>query len=124
MQSLRALIERRGAHPARTVVLVPYAQLMPLAAKTWAAQVPAGFAPRFETTMNWAAASGFVPAGDDLSFDMGRDLLTAHSLLQRAGLQQQAELLSGRLVDAALCQGCARGRRRHARLLPDWSACV
>ncbi len=101
MQSLRALIGRRGAHPARTVVLVPYAQLMPLAAKTWAAEVPAGFAPRFETTMNWAAASGFVPAGDDLSFDMGRDLLTAHSLLQRAGLQQQAELLSARLVDAA-----------------------
>ncbi|MFC5497484.1 PD-(D/E)XK nuclease family protein [Caenimonas terrae] len=101
MRSLRALIDARGAHPARTVVLVPYAQLMPLAAKAWAAEVPAGFAPRFETTMNWAGAGGFAPAGDDLGFDMGRDLLTAHSLLQRAGLQQQAELLSGRLVEAA-----------------------
>ena len=101
MRSLRELIVQRAAHPARTVVLVPYAQLMPLAARMWAAEVPSGFAPRFETTMNWAAAGGFAPEGDDLSFDMGRDLLTAHSLLLRAGLQQQAELLSGRLVEAA-----------------------
>ena len=101
MATLHALIEERGAHPARTVVLLPYAQLMPLAGKLWAAEAPTGFAPRFETTMNWAAGSGFVPEGDDLSFDMGRDLLTAHSLLERAGLQQHAELLSGRLVEAA-----------------------
>jgi ATP-dependent helicase/nuclease subunit B len=101
MRTLRDLIAGRGAHPARTVVLLPYAQLMPVARKLWAAEMPTGFAPRFETTMNWAGAGGFVPAGDDLSFDMGRDLLTAHSLLQRAGLQQQAQLLSGRLVEAA-----------------------
>ncbi len=101
LRTLRALIEERGAHPSRTVVLLPYAQLMPVAARLWAAQAPTGFAPRFETTMNWAAAGGFAPEGDDLSFDMGRDLLTAHSLLQRAGLQQHAELLSGRLVEAA-----------------------
>ena len=101
MKTLRALIAQRAAHPARTVVLVPYAQLMPLAGKLWAAEAPTGFAPRFETTMNWAGASGFAADGDDLSFDMGRDLLTAHSLLQRAGLQQHAGLLSGRLVEAA-----------------------
>ena len=101
MHSLRELIAQRAAHPARTVVLLPYAQLMGPAARMWAAEVPSGFAPRFETTMNWAGADGFAPEGDDLSFDMGRDLLTAHSLLLRAGLQQQAELLSGRLVEAA-----------------------
>ena len=101
MSTLRDLIDARGAHPARTLVLVPYAQLMPLAAKLWAAEVPDGFAPRFETTMNWGATSGFVATGDDLGFDMGRDLLTAHSLLVRAGLPAQAELLAGRLVQAA-----------------------
>ena len=31
-----------GAHPARTVVLLPYAQLMPLAARLWAEQFPNG----------------------------------------------------------------------------------
>ena len=56
-QALRALISRireliaeRGAHAARTVVLLPYAQLMPIARRLWAEQVPSGFAPRFETT--------------------------------------------------------------------------
>jgi ATP-dependent helicase/nuclease subunit B len=101
MSTLRQLIADRGAHPARTVVLVPYAQLMQPARTMWAAEMPNGFAPRFETTMNWASASGFAPAADDLSFDMGRDLLTAHSLLQRAGLSQHAEMLAGRLVEAS-----------------------
>ena len=85
-QSLRALTGRirelmaeRGAHPARTVVLLPYAQLMPVARRLWAEQVSSGFAPRFETTMNWSAAAGFAAAGDDLAFDMGRDLLTARA---------------------------------------------
>jgi ATP-dependent helicase/nuclease subunit B len=109
-QALRALISRirelmaeRGAHAARTVVLLPYAQLMPIARRFWAEQVPSGFAPRFETTMNWSAAAGFAPAGDDLSFDMGRDLLTARALLERAGLASRADLVAGRVVEAA-CQ--------------------
>ncbi|MDQ6882081.1 MAG: PD-(D/E)XK nuclease family protein, partial [Pseudomonadota bacterium] len=89
MSTVRAHIAQRAAHPARTVVLLPYAQLIPVARKLWAQEMPTGFAPRFETTMNWAGASGFVPADDDLSFDMGRDLLTAHSLLERAGFAQQ-----------------------------------
>ena len=101
MHRLHSLIEQRSAHPARVVVLVPFAQLLPLAARLWAEEVPSGFAPRFETTMNWAGVGGFAPEGDDLAFDMGRDLLTAHSLLQRAGFQQHAEVLSGRLVEAA-----------------------
>lgn len=41
------LIRARGAHPARTVVLLPYAQLMPLARRLWAGLFPDGFAPRF-----------------------------------------------------------------------------
>ena len=46
MRSVHAMIEQRGAHPARTVVLLPYAQLMPLARKLWAQERPSGFAPR------------------------------------------------------------------------------
>ena len=91
----------RGAHPARTVVLLPYFQLMPLARNLWAEQVPNGFAPRFETTMTWSAATGFAPAPDDLAFDMGRDLLTARALLERAGLGARGDLLAGRVVEAA-----------------------
>ena len=51
-----------GAHPARTVVLVPFAQLMAEAAAQWARLYPSGFAPRFETTRNWASQVGsFTP---------------------------------------------------------------
>jgi ATP-dependent helicase/nuclease subunit B len=98
---IRELMAERGAHAARTVVLLPYAQLMPIARRLWAEQVPNGFAPRFETTMNWSAAAGFAAAGDDLSFDMGRDLLTARALLERAGLSSRADLVAGRAVEAA-----------------------
>ncbi|HYF41222.1 MAG TPA: PD-(D/E)XK nuclease family protein [Ramlibacter sp.] len=95
------LLEDRRAHPAQTVVLLPYAQLMPLARRLWAQAHPDGFAPRFETTMNWAGQSGWLPGTDDISFDRGRDLLTARLWLDRAGLARQAELLSGRVVEAA-----------------------
>lgn len=99
--SVRELLAVHGAHPARTVLLLPYAQLMPVARREWAAQVPDGFAPRFETTMNWAGQAGFVPGADDLSFDMGRDQLTARAWLEKAGLGARADLLAGRLVEAA-----------------------
>ena len=98
---LRERIAACGAHPARTVVLLPYAQLLPLARSGWAEQVPDGFAPRFETSMNWASAQAFEPAAHELSFELGRDLLTAHDWLLRAGLGAHAELLAGRVVEAA-----------------------
>ena len=91
----------RAAHAARTVVLLPYAQLMPLARQFWGAQVPDGFAPRFETTMNWARRRAWVPGDTDLSFDIGRDLLAARSWLEQGGLRAQADALAGLLVDAA-----------------------
>ncbi len=98
---LAGLIAQRGAHAARTVVLVPYAQLMPLARRAWARHAPDGFTPRFETTMNWAARGGFAPGPEDLSFDRGLDLLTARGWLERAGLGRQAPTLASNLVDAA-----------------------
>ncbi len=106
MAQVATLLHTRGAHPARSVVLVPYAQLMPQARKAWAHVVPSGFAPRFESTMNWArsqggAQGGFVPGPLDLCHDAARDLLTAQALLAQAGLGEQRDLLAGRVVEAA-----------------------
>jgi ATP-dependent helicase/nuclease subunit B len=33
---LQAALQARGAHPARTLVLLPFAQLRPLASRLWA----------------------------------------------------------------------------------------
>lgn len=106
MVQVQALLEARSAHPARTVVLVPYAQLMPRAARAWARVVPSGFAPRFESTMNWARSQGgqqggFAPGALDLCHDAARDLLAAQALLTGAGLGDQRDLLAGRVVEAA-----------------------
>ena len=96
------VLAERGLHAARTVVLVPYAQLMQVARAMWAASGTPGFAPRFETTRNWArSAGGFLPGVDDIAFDMARDLLTAQSLLSRAGFAASRIALAGRLVEIA-----------------------
>jgi ATP-dependent helicase/nuclease subunit B len=111
----------RNAHPARTLVLLPYAQLLPLAARLWAQCYPEGFAPQFETTLNWSTnLSGFEPGATDISFDMALDALTAGALLRRAGLGAQQEALAGLLVQAAhqlgpLAAACHPGERA------DWA---
>ena len=88
-------IERCQAHPARTVVLLPFAQLMPVADGMWAKAYPDGFAPRFETTRNWSQSLGGCSQGAaDLTFDMALDALTARALLDAAGLAAQREHLS------------------------------
>src|SRR5438105_3155545 len=102
MSAVRVLLAEHDAHPARAIVLVPYAQLMAVAQRAWAEEVPDGFAPRFETTMNWAARSGFAPGNDDIAFDTGRDLLTARAWLEQSGLGAHADLLASRLVEAAV----------------------
>ncbi len=95
-------LARHGAHPARTVVLVPYAQLMPWAQRSWARQHPQGFVPRFETTRNWAhQLAAFVPQGQDLAGDVARDTLTARTLLDQAGLSAERDLLATPLQEAA-----------------------
>ena len=96
-------MKRLGAHPARTVVLVPYAQLMPWAQRYWALHHADGFSPRFETTRNWARQlAAFVPQGDDLAGDVARDTLTARALLDRAGLTAQRDMLAAPLQEAAM----------------------
>jgi ATP-dependent helicase/nuclease subunit B len=105
-QLARAL-QVRGVHPAETVVLLPYVQLIPQARQAWAAQAgDTFFVPRFETTMNWASSlcgtlGLYTPTGDDLRMDVAVDMLTAASLLGRSGLASQQDVLAGRLVEAA-----------------------
>ncbi len=126
MAQVQALLASRDAHPARTVVLVPYAQLMPRAARAWARVVPSGFAPRFESTMNWARSQGgpqggFVPGALDLCQDAARDLLAAQALLAGAGLGEQRDLLAARVVEAA-GQLSALAAAVHPAQRPAWAA--
>ena len=104
---IREEMLRREVHPSRVVVLLPYAQLIGEARDAWVraaaqANLPALFLPRFETTMNWTRSlGGFEFSGDDLRLDAARDILTAASLLKRAGLAAHQQVLASRLVEAA-----------------------
>ena len=97
------LLHERQVHPARAVVLLPYAQLMQQARDAWAvARGEAHFVPRFETTMNWVGSlGGWEPAAGDIRLDAAHDLLTAAVLLKAAGLGEQSEALAPRLLEAA-----------------------
>ena len=105
--TLRREIGQRGVHAAHVVVLLPYVQLIGIARAAWMRGADAGpastfFMPRFETTMNWSRTlAGFVPAADDLVRDPARDLLTAASMLERAGLRGAGGALAARLMEAA-----------------------
>ncbi|RZI91831.1 MAG: PD-(D/E)XK nuclease family protein, partial [Variovorax sp.] len=100
---IRSVLDERQLHPAQCVVLVPYAQLMAVARDVWAECGPQGFAPRFETSRNWArSAGGFVPTGHDIAFDMAQDLVTAQSLLAQSGFAAERQALAGRVVELAM----------------------
>ncbi len=107
MGQLAAFLKQKGAHASRTVVLVPYAQLMQQARTAWAAHarslgLATAFVPRFETTMNWASATpGFEVLPQDIRMDAALDALTATSLLNRSGLGTQQHMLVSRLIEAA-----------------------
>ena len=102
LAAIRAEMRQRQAHPARTVVLLPYAQLLPLASRLWATCCPDGFSPQFETTQNWSTRMGWPPPGaTDIAFDMALDTLTATALLRAAGLGAHQDSLAGLLVQAA-----------------------
>lgn len=121
---IAALIGERQLHPAQCVVLVPYAQLMAVARDLWAECGPPGFAPRFETSRNWArSAGGFVPAPHDLAFDMASDLVTAQSLLAQAGFAAERQALAGRVVELAMqLAPLAAAVRPEERA--DWAQCA
>lgn len=102
LDQIARAMQSNGAHPARTVVLLPYAQLMPLAARLWAQRHPHGFAPRFETSQNWSRSlGGPSPGAGELSGDGALDLLSARAWLEGAGLAAHAEVAAPLLLQAA-----------------------
>lgn len=98
-----AHLQAMQAHPARSVVLLPFFQLQIVARATIGPSgLFGGFLPRLETTQSWSQRiSHHVPSDMDISFDAGLDSLRASALLQRAGLGAKQGMLSGALVDTA-----------------------
>ena len=106
---LHAWMQAHGAHPHRTLVLLPYAQLMPEARSAWAQMGTSSgsspfsrFVPRFETTMNWATHENpaFAYGELDIRFELAADLLTAARWLDQAGLAAVRDDLAAALVEA------------------------
>ena len=125
MADLSGLLQTTATHPARAVVLLPYAQLMGQARLAWAAQCagsPSFFIPRFETTQNWASAlPGFAFAPEDIRLDAALDALTASGLLARAGLASRQSDLTAALVESAgSLARVAAAQHPHTRLA--WGA--
>ncbi len=106
LRSIEQAMEGAGVQPQRTVVLVPFAQLMGAGRRAWSQSRNSGFAPRFESTRNWAhSLHPFAPTATDLSGDMARDSLVAASLIDRVA-QGRADsalrsVMATRLVEAA-----------------------
>jgi ATP-dependent helicase/nuclease subunit B len=113
VREIAGQLQVNGTHPARALVLVPYAQLINEAKVAWGevnADVDSPdhhettmFLPRFETTLNWAASvqSFPEPSGDDITQDAALDTLTAAQLLARVGLAAQSQALQASLMESA-----------------------
>jgi ATP-dependent helicase/nuclease subunit B len=100
-QAVSGFMRQREVHPADAVALLPYPALVPLARQAWSEQHALGFAPRFETALQWAnRIGGPLPGPGDITFDAAYDRLTAAQLLAAAGMQQQPALVS-RVVEYA-----------------------
>jgi ATP-dependent helicase/nuclease subunit B len=117
LHRLRKAVLEAYVNPARCTVLLPYAQLRPLAQRLWQQAFPDGFAPRFETTRSWVSSLGAQVQGPfDLRQNRALDVLTAQSLLVQAGQSGQAQQLAPHLVDAALqLAPLASGQAPHVR---------
>jgi ATP-dependent helicase/nuclease subunit B len=99
---VRTHMQALDAHPARTVVLLPFFQLQAVARQQAVQAWPQGFTPRCETTKSWSQRIGhFMPGALDISWDAGLDSLRAKDWLQRAGLSAQQGMLASGLVQAA-----------------------
>lgn len=106
VQRIERHLAQHGLPPDRLLVLLPYIQLVEPARRAWAERHPSGFAPRFETTRNWASSlAPWSPAPSDPCGDMARDSLVAQALVDRLAQGRsdpslRAELVS-RLVEAS-----------------------
>ncbi len=102
MQQVAAHMAQCNAHPARTVVLLPFFQLQAVARVHAALCWSSGFLPRLETTKSWQQrVAPFLPDALDLSFDAALDALRARSWLARSGLQAKQAVLGALLVETA-----------------------
>ena len=114
MRTIAQTLAARGCHPSRCVVLLPFAQLMPLARSAWFSaglhvEVPSdqvavfeSFCPRFETTRNWASGlQHWQGDAHDVHHDRAWDLMAARSLLARSGLAAAGDAGVTKLLDAA-----------------------
>lgn len=102
IERIQHVLVTRQSHPARTVILLPYAHLLPLATRLWQQAGFDGFAPRFETTENWSQQTGdFSPAITDIAFNTALDTLNARDMLCRIGLEKQQDELAEMLVELA-----------------------
>ncbi len=105
MRALAKDLQARSINPARTVVLVPYAQLMTEARVAWAQVQPSGFVPQFLTTRQWASgAQAFEPGSIDFSGDWARDVWVAQAWVQRTGRTElkpgMTSLMASRLIES------------------------
>ena len=102
LRSLSDWMSAQGINPARTVVLVPYAQLMNEARLAWAHVQPAGFVPQFLTTRQWASsAQAFEPGTMDFSGDLARDAWVAEAWVQgHAGPAGMTSVMASRLIES------------------------
>jgi ATP-dependent helicase/nuclease subunit B len=82
--AVQAFIATEGARPSDVVVLLPFAQHLPLARAAWAARCPSAWMPRFETTQTLLLSlpPGAPPAEGAPSFDAVADRLQAAALLR------------------------------------------
>lgn len=102
LADIDARLRQLAAHPARSVVLLPYEQLIPLARRQWMQQFPSAYVPRFETTRTWAGRLwSFKPGDTDISANRARNLAVAASMLAGAGQGAQRRLLTEPLADVA-----------------------
>lgn len=99
---VQALAVARAVPLCAVVVLLPYAQLMGQAQRQWQRLYPQGFAPRFETTRNWAGRfAAPAPHASEYTGERARDALTARALLDRAGLAEHREMLAQWVLEMA-----------------------
>ncbi len=109
------IIASRPGPASDVVVLLPFAQLLPITRRAWAQRARGGFWPRFETSHSWAQrVAPFVPNGFDITMQPGRDLLVARELLRTARLPA-APLARALMQSAWELQRCAAAVPPHGR---------